>query len=172
MVLFKYLRFFIFGLIVAVYSTPLKDLSARQGSCVSLFRGRPLEEQLPPVVLSLTDHFRTVTTFSADGDDWNQNFEQPGHTFRWRAWRGQYTVVLQVQALGNIGVNAILRVVAPRTDTMSDYIGGSNANGNGGGTDQWGDTVCLALPFPPGRDAEDPSVTYTADINLGKIAFF
>lgn len=172
MVLFKYLRFFIFGLIVAVYSTPLKDLSARQGSCMSLPRGRTPEAQLPPVVLSLTDHIRAVTTFAQDGSDWNDNYERPGHIFRWRAWRGTRSVFLQAQARGNIGLSAMFRVIIPRTSTTSDYIGTAGANVNGGGTDEWGNAICVELSLPKGTNPEDASITYTADINLGKIAFF
>ena len=171
MVLFKYLRFFIFGLIVAVYSTPLKDLSARQGSCVSLPRGRTPGGQLAPVELSLTDHLRAVTTFAADGSDWNENFERPGHIFRWRARRGQGAVYLQVQARGNIGLSALLGVVIPRPGTY-DYRAGAGGNANGGGTDQWGDALCVELPLPAGTNLVDASITYTADINLGKITFF
>ena len=172
MVLFKYLRFFIFGLIVAVYSTPLKDLSARQGSCMSLPRVRTPVPQLPPVVLPLTDHLRAVTTTAEDGSDWNENFQRPGHIFRWRAWRGERSVFLQVQARGNIGLSAMYRVVIPRTSTTRDYIGAAGANVNGGGTDEWGNALCVELTLPEGTDPLDASINYSADINLGKIAFF
>jgi hypothetical protein len=172
MVHFKYLRFFIFGLIVAVYSTPLGDLSARQGICEStLFRGRILDDQLAPVEIPLTEHLSRVTTFRVDEMDWEQDSRRPGHIFRWRARRGTVGIFFQIQVWGNVGATATIRAqhaTSARTSTTWE----SNRNANGGGTERWGNTVCVSWIYPEEIDPDEIVITYSAIIRLGKIAVF
>lgn len=145
--------------------TPINNLIPR-GICYSgTFARVAPPAPLPPVDINITSNIQNANDITLV--PWTEGTGTPGHRWRWRAAGTRGGPIVEMQLYGWYGAHVELRMTAPRTANRPAIAVTPNENVNGGGSDGWGEVLCLnAMNFQRG------DMTYVLHVSIGKFLSF